>query len=356
MTAPLEPDDSIPLFALATTLVRNRWRIVLWAIVGGVIALAPVINKPLTYRAAASFIPQGYSATSSGLAGLAGQFGLSLGASGGNASLSPEFYVRLVKSRVVLQPIVHDSFVVQELGPQPRPLMDLLNVPVSSPESREERAIEALSGMITPSISKTTGVVELGVASEYRSLALAVTNKLIDGLNDYNQRVRLSAAVQERKQVESRLAIANQELRDAEAQLDAFQRANRSIGSSPELSTQRDRLQRNVALKQSLYTSLATSYEDVRVREARDAPVISIFEPPAVPTKPQPRGRFGRLLFGLMLGAIFGVFATFTSSFMANRRAAGDVDAMDFLSALRGMRDDLTRPFAWLARKRVRSS
>jgi len=350
MTTPPEADDRIPLFVLGTTLVRSRWRIARWAFVGGVIAFAPVINKPLTYRAEASFIPQGYDASRSGLAGLAGQFGINVSQPTTDAAVSPDFYIKLVTSRVVLEPIVRDTFRVAELGNKPRVLMDILQVPRSSPEARQELGIQKLAGMISTDVGKTTGIVQVNVTSEYRSLALELTQRLLAGLNEYNQRVRLTNAGEERRQIEARLEIANAELHDAQARLDAFNASNRNIQGSPGLQTQRDRLQRDAEFRQQIYTSLATSDEDARMREARDTPVISIFEPPAVPTKPQSRGRLGRLLFGLLLGTIAGVMFTVVGSFMKHRRAVGDADAADFVFALRDVRNDLLRPFRW-ARK-----
>ena len=348
--SPSYADDRIPLFMLATILIRNRVRIATWAFAGGVIALGPVINKQLTYRGSVTFVPSGYNAGQAGIAGLAGQFGLSIGAPSGGGAQSPEFYMRLAKSRVVLAPIIRDSFEVDELGNKRLPLMVLLKVPAGNAEEREERGIEMLAGAITPSFNRPTGVVEIGVESPYRSLSLGLTERLVQGINDYNQRVRLSAAVQERRHVEARLLIASRELQDAEERLDTFTKSNRIIAGSPDLQTKRDRIQRNLSLKQSIYTSLATSLEDVRVREARDMPVISIVEPPMVPTKPQPRGRFSRLLFGLLLGTLLGALATFAKAFMVSRHEARDADAADFEAAVRGVRDEILRPVQWLRR------
>ena len=353
MIAEQVADDRIPLFGLGTTVLRSRWRIARWALLGGVIALAPVIAKPLTYRASASFIPQGYESGRSGLAGIAGQFGISLNVPTGNQSLSPDFYVQLLSSRVLLRPIVDDSFAVTELGSRRIPFMELLAIQGGTPASREERAVRALSGMISTTVVRTTGVVELAVTSLYRSLSLAVAAALVNGINDYNTRVRQGQAGAERKFVEGRLAVAGDDLQVAEDGLSRFMRANRNVGSSPELAMERDRLERDVGLKQQLLSSLAQSYEDVRIREVRDTPVITMFELPSAPTRPEPRGRLSRLLFGLMVGGFLGVMIVLASAFMTHRRMAGDADAAAFVGALREMRGDVLRP-VWWVRKMVR--
>lgn len=71
--------DAVSLFAVGTTLLQNRWRIVRWMFIGAAMAALSVISKPALYLALASFIPKGSDAASrSGLASLAGQFGVSL--------------------------------------------------------------------------------------------------------------------------------------------------------------------------------------------------------------------------------------------------------------------------------------
>src|SRR5690349_6688930 len=75
-------EDEISLFALATTLLRDRWRIARWTFLGGALAALAVFSKPALYRANASFMPQTNEPSRSGLSTLAGQFGLSLPVTG----------------------------------------------------------------------------------------------------------------------------------------------------------------------------------------------------------------------------------------------------------------------------------
>ena len=107
MTEALTQNDEISLFSLGTVLLRSRWRIMRWMFIGAVLAALSVISKPAAYVASASFLPQGSDAGRPGLAGIAGQLGISLPV--GNQPLSPEFYSKLLTSRVVLLPIVRDT-------------------------------------------------------------------------------------------------------------------------------------------------------------------------------------------------------------------------------------------------------
>src|ERR1043165_7815671 len=144
--------DQISPGGLAAILLRYRWKISLWAILGALVVLPTVIGTASLFRASASFLPQGYDGARSGLASLAGQFGVSV--PGTTQSLSPEFYSKLVTSRVILAPIARDTFTVQELGGKRVPFLELFRVSGDTPAKRDERAVATLSQMVTPSIAK----------------------------------------------------------------------------------------------------------------------------------------------------------------------------------------------------------
>src|SRR4051812_41866525 len=109
----LHQEREISLFTLGTILLQSRWRIARWMIIGVAVAALLTYFKPPGYAATASFIPQGNDATRGGLASFAVQFGVALPAGGGD-NLSPEFYADLLKSRVLLRPVVSEYFSVPE--------------------------------------------------------------------------------------------------------------------------------------------------------------------------------------------------------------------------------------------------
>ena len=329
----------ISVFAIGTLLLRNRWRIVRWGVAGALVALALVWTRPALFTASASFIPQGADAGRSGLASLAGQFGVAL-PSGAQGSLTPDFYVRLIKSRELLGDVSRDTVAVPELEGRRMAMEDLLEIGAGSPALREEAAVAELAKRVTAGSSKTTGVVELNVVTEWPSISLWIAGRLLTGVNDFNQRTRRDQAASERKFMEARLAVAGTELRGAEDRLQAFLQGNRQYGS-PDLQFTRDRLQRDVALRQQLFTSLSQSYEEVRMREVRDTPVITVIDPPSVTSKPTPRGRGIRTLLGLLVGALVGAMMVFIRDVMRRRRAEGDPDADEFVNTLVELKGNL---------------
>ncbi len=145
---------------------------------------------------------------------------------------------------------------------------------------------------------------------------------------------RQGQAAAERKFVERRLAAAGSDLRAAEDRLQNFLQTNREFARSSELSFQRERLQRDVNLQQQVFTSLTQSLEEVRIREVRDTPVITIVEPPSVKSIPESRRPVPYTVLGLFMGAFVGALLAFTSDAVKRRRKDGDIEAEEFAGTL----------------------
>src|SRR5690242_11043905 len=114
----------------------------------------------------------------------------------------------------------------------------------------------------------------------------------------------------ERQFVEARVTEAQNALHAAEERLSDFKTRNKVIGS-PELSLEQDRLQREVTLRQQVYTNLVQNEEEARIREVRDTPVITILESPRLPVLPEARQVVKKTLTGMVAGIVLGVVIAF---------------------------------------------
>jgi uncharacterized protein involved in exopolysaccharide biosynthesis len=94
------------------------------------------------------------------------------------------------------------------------------------------------------------------------------------------------------------------EKRQAEDELQAFLQRNRDFRSSPQLSFAYDRLADNVSLRQQLYTAVAQAYEQARIEEVRDTPVITVVEAPMLPARPDPRPFFRAIAATVLLALV----------------------------------------------------
>jgi uncharacterized protein involved in exopolysaccharide biosynthesis len=339
--------DPTSLFVVGASLVRRRWSIVRWVLLGGFLAGLWATLRPLTYTSFASFVPQSNDRAASNLMSLAGQFGISLNP--GGSSRSPDFYRALLTSETLVDVVVRDTFQVAELDGKPVTFVDLFQIDPDLPlEERLEDGRSRLRERLATSVDNSTGMVGVSIATKWPSVSLAIINSLVDGVHAFNQRVRQDEAGAERAFVEGRLKDVRAELRIAEDSLETFLTTNRQFERSPELVLRRDRLQREVQSRQQVLTSLTQSYEEARIRELRNTPVITLVETPALPALHDPRRRILLGLVGMMLGGLIGVSLALVSSTLAHHRAAGDSDVEGLLAAIDELKRDLRNPLRWV--------
>ena len=331
-------DSETSVFDFAAVLVRNVFWLLAGAVLGATVALLPLAWMQPEYRATASFTPQSVEPSRAGLAALAGQFGIPLPA--GNLNQSPHFYADLLRSRVILARFAHDTVVVTERGSAATPLTSLFGIEATSEEARTEQMVARLGRRVSSKINLNTGTVSVVVTTPWRSVSLAIADRLLERVDAFNLDKRRTQASNERRFVEERLAEARVALRAAENRLESFLIGNLQIASAP-LRLTRERLQREVTLRQDVVNTLTQSYEDVRIREVRDTPVITVIEPAAAPLAPVSRRVPLRLIVGVMLGLFASLVVILAREMMVRRRSAGDPHVEEFMQALGSFRDRL---------------
>ncbi|HET7186750.1 MAG TPA: hypothetical protein VFI52_01285 [Gemmatimonadaceae bacterium] len=335
------------LLRLTVVLLRRRRLISRAAFAVGAIAAAATLLQSRSYTSTSTFMPQGGNSRSS-LAGLAAQFGVAVPA-GGEVAQTPGFYADLLRSHGVLQQVAQSAYEVpQGAKGVRRTLADVLELRGDS-LTRLERAVDLLRASLRTSIS-ASGVVRLDVRARQPALAQQLNARLLDALTQFNLERRQSQAAAERRFAERRLAEIGDSLHVAENALASFHLQNRGLSGSPLLRLQEDRLQRNVSMQQSIYTTVAQSYEQSKMEEVRDTPVLTIIEPAAMPVRPDSRGTVLRTLLGLILGAVAGAaLALWLESL--NQLSTREAHVYDELVDLRGaLFRDLRRPWRLLGR------
>jgi uncharacterized protein involved in exopolysaccharide biosynthesis len=158
--------------------------------------------------------------------------------------------------------------------------------------------------MLGASFDPKTNIVTVSVRSSDTATALVVAKRVIVLIDRFNQQVRQSRARAERRFAEGRAAELKTELSTAENSIRVFREKNREIRNSPELQLESDRLSRDVQLRQQVYVSVAQAFEQARLDEVRDTPVVSIIEEPRVPLRPDARGTLQWAALGTVLGLL----------------------------------------------------
>ena len=302
-----------------------RWRLVVGLPVLTVaVSLVVSLLIPPGYTATTTFVPEVRSPSRlpTGIAGIAGQLGLSFAA---EPSQSPRFYAEILQSRELQERVLATRYP----DPYPRPgardsirLLDVLRPGGRSAADSMARGVKKLSRLITVTSDNQTTIVRLSVTLRSAKLAAAVANRFVEYLNQFNTLQRQSQARERREFTEARVAAADSELRRAEDAVKTFYERNRGWQQAPELVFQEGRLRRQVEVAQEVFLTLKREYETARIEEVNDTPVITVIDPAAVP---QERSRPRRLLFallGLLFGATVAVFWAFAAEYTDRVRRA----------------------------------
>jgi len=288
------------------TLLRTGKRtLAILATVGLAAGAAFGLLTPRQYVTSATFIPQSSDNGMSGLELAASQFGIRVPQTGG--MWGPPVYVELLRSRELLEPILLDSVTVHEEGDRRAAVIDLLRLPALPLALRTERGVAVLRTRVAVSEEKKLNGVRVSVTTRWPSVSLALAERLVRGVNEFNLSTRKSQATAEREFVEQQTTMAERALLEAEQRLQAFLQRNRSIGGSPDLTFQQDRLQRDVTFRQNMVTTLAQRREEARIREVRDTPVLTVLESPRLAIAGMARRSAMKGVLGALVAVLLGI-------------------------------------------------
>jgi uncharacterized protein involved in exopolysaccharide biosynthesis len=299
--------DDIPAGISISALVETarRWRHVLvgGVLIGAALGVVVALTRPPTYTSEAVFYPEGQRPPSQTNA-IAAQFGVQVGALGIDALNSAQIYPELILTRSFLLRVASEKYPT--ITKDSATLIDMFGGSERNDLMRRKRAIDRLARSIEVEAAQRTGIVTVAAHAVSPQLAEAVTQRILDEVAMFNVQRRQTRARAERRFVERRLEEIGSELRRKEDQLQSFLQQNRDFTRAPELTLAHTRLDREVGLSRQLYASLAQSYEQAKIEEVRDTPVITILSAPEFPVQPDPRGRIRIVLFGMLIGLAAG--------------------------------------------------
>jgi len=358
MTVPTDRHDSFPapgapaaaggeptlsFFQLANVLIRNRFLMLGLPLAMAVLLAGLALRQPRLYQANASFVPNGAADAGSQLSSIAAQLGLNIAS--GQPGQSPAFYSELLVSRDILREAVQTTYAVRTgRGVERGTLVHFFGLDdPAAPVSRApghtplDLAIKQLQDAIGTHVSLETGVVQVNVATERPALSEAILARLIALTQEFDLTKRRTQASARRHFAEERANEARADLADAQARLEGFVAHNRQFQSSALQMLEQGQLQQEMMLRQQVYTALVQTYEQARIDEVRNTPVITVLESPAGSAAPRSRGTLGRAIVGLVLGAILAAFLALLREAARTARRARDADFEEFLALRRSL-------------------
>jgi uncharacterized protein involved in exopolysaccharide biosynthesis len=320
----------VSLVGLANVFLREWLKIVGIPILFAVLFV--VAGALLRQHAATSrFAPIGTEAIPTRLAGIAAQFGFSVGAGGRGESV--EFYIELARSRELLTEVALAEYrlAMDEEGTDSvsGTLVDIYGITGDSEREVLLSAVSALNGALVVRKDVEAGIVTLQTTAPWPELAEQINRRILDFINSFNLEKRQSKAKAERGFVEERMRQAQSELEEAESELEAFVNENRSYLPTSPTAFEAGRLQRRVDLRQQVFTTLAQAYEEARIEEVRNTPVLTIIDHPE--NSAESTTSLAALAFlGLVFGGVLAGIYVLAKEYVARERKRNPDDYLQF--------------------------
>ena len=348
---PAPAPGEISLLRVVNVVLKHRALVLGLALLVVCVVAAVTLLAPRTYSSSTLFMPQARKMPSN-LSGIAAQFGVAL--PGSDPGESPQFYVDLIQSREILRPVVDSSYraagVAGGAGPRTAAFADLYRVTESDPARRREAAIRRLREAIRTTVSAKTGIVTLTVRAPDPELARGVTHHVLTLLEAFNREKRKSQAQAEREFTERRLAEVRGELRTAENRLEGFLQTNRAYRGAPSLEFEQERLARDLSFRQQVFATLSQSYEQAKIDEVRDTPVLTVIEAPEAPVNPDSRYVVIKCALALALGLLLGVLVAVVREYIGGSNQDPTGELQTFAALRRQALTDIRHPLRAVGR------
>ncbi len=339
-------EDEIDLVALSLHIWEGRKFIAKVCSVFIVMGLLIALGSPVKYQSGVKLIPESNKGLNLGaLGGLAAQFGF--GASAINVesgSIPTDYYPEIIKSVPYLTMLMREPFEVKGIGSislydyyhehlrksflgvvvkytlgLPGVIKQAISeeeeifvahkdssLQVFSMTEKEREVLEWLQENLTLSIGKEIGMISITAEMPTAELAAQVASHAAKLLSDYAIGYKTEKVKEDLVFIEERYKEAEQRFGQSQRALARFRDSNH--GNLTALArTEEQRLQSNYDLAFSLYNSLASQYEQARIKLQEETPVVKIIEPAVVPDEKSAPKRKMIIVVSIFLGCFAGI-------------------------------------------------
>ncbi len=256
---------------------------------------------------------------SSGIAGLASQFGVEIP----TGNQDPEWaYNEILKSRTLARELINKNYDTKKYGENillSSILLKEFGIEENDKTRLQSIAIDKfLNHMLSVTENNKTNVIKISINAFEPKLARDLVKDLIIELENHQKNFVKNNTSEIKIFIEERIAETQVELEAKEEDLKDFMARNRRIENSPLLQLQQNRLSREVTVLIGVFTTLKQQYETTKIEEYRDADYIIILDAPEIPTsKLDPRIKI-RILFAIIFGIGIGLVIALIFDFISN--------------------------------------
>jgi uncharacterized protein involved in exopolysaccharide biosynthesis len=249
---------------------------------GAAVGIAIALALPPHFTSAASFIAQSSapSVIPAALQGLAASVGLNAA-----KDYSPQFYADLLSSRPVLLAVLDRSYTAGPDATQGRSYLEIEGFDGPRRDADLEAALKHLRKRVMARADVRTNIITVNVRARYPALSRDITRVLLQALDSMNIGFRREQSRELRQFFETRVRDAQAELDTAETALRRFLESNRVTQNSPLLQFEQLRLARAAELKRTLYITVMQQYEEAKLQESRNVPVLTVLMEASLPVR-----------------------------------------------------------------------
>jgi uncharacterized protein involved in exopolysaccharide biosynthesis len=238
------------------------------------------------YESSTMFIPQSSSSVMGALDYTSESLGLNLGSMDGSSPiLNMRTYPIILKSHSFLDKILNQQFESKKYGEE-----SLKNIIQKYGRITSENYLEVeyeVYELITKDLMniKTDNInnsVTINLSFYEKELSAKILSQLLENLKDFQNDLLQKKAKDKSKYLEYTLAIKKEQLEKEETVLQKFLELNNNP-SSPALSVERERIERNLRSAENTYILLASQLEMSKIEEIENLDRIHVISTPSEP-------------------------------------------------------------------------
>jgi uncharacterized protein involved in exopolysaccharide biosynthesis len=132
--------------------------------------------------------------------------------------------------------------------------------------------------MVSYRINETTGLIAISTIIEDRKLSADISNFIANEIDHFMRNEMKTQVSENTKYIAERLDSVTKELEIAENMLRQFEESNTGSFQSPNLKMKYARFQREVSIKEQVFTTLRIEYEKAQIELIKETPIINILD------------------------------------------------------------------------------
>ncbi len=348
---PSVEEQEIDLIELAKGLWARKTLIIKVAMIGAIVGVMVALSIPKEYTSGAKLAPEvasGGSSSLGSLGGLAAMAGINVGgANSGGDAISANLYPNVVSSVPFIAELfdqqvttldeeinttLYDYMENEQRGTWWGYLMSLpfkaLGAVIDLFKSEEEIVgdggvnvealtkdqfdiYEAIRDRVSVSVDTKTFVISLSVKMQDPKVAADIANVVKENLQIYISEYRTQKVKQDLAYSQKMFDEARERYFDAQKLYATFEDENKNITSS-RYRTEQERLRNDMSLSYSLYSNIATSLEETKLRVQEKTPVYAVIEPVTRPINSSEPNRMMILIaFTFLAGCAVSAYVIF---------------------------------------------